>query len=182
MPSLQIFARHFKNPPPPWRTPKELSDHCRHIVKDLGLGEAPPTSSSFSFAQPIRWQPPPEGIILVEILGGIGTGLAAMLEAGITVRRYIYVDNGYTANRVVQHHTQQLLLRYNVQLSASAILGCCGKLPHDVTIINDEHLKRLGLVDLIIAGRSSQGHSRARTGQSLDDLRSSLFADLMRLT
>jgi hypothetical protein len=112
LPHLQIPALHFKDPPPPWRTPKELSDHCRHIGADLGLGETPPTSSSFSFAQPIRWQPPPEGIVLVEIFGSIGTGLAAVLEAGITVRRYIYVDNGYAANRAVRHHIQQLLLRY----------------------------------------------------------------------
>ena len=179
--SLKIPARHFKDPPPPWRTPKELSDHCRHIVADLGLGETPPTSSSFSFAQPIRWQPPPEGIVLVEIFGGIGTGLAAVLEAGITVRRYIHVDNGYAANRAVRHHIQQLLLRYPAQLSASAILGCCGQLPQDVTMISDEDLRRLGHVDLIIAGWPCQGHSRAGTGQGLDDPRSSLFADLMRL-
>jgi hypothetical protein len=58
LPSFQIPARHFKDPPPPWRTPKELSDYCRHIVADLELGEAPPTSSSFPFAQPIRWCEP----------------------------------------------------------------------------------------------------------------------------
>jgi hypothetical protein len=97
----QISARHSKDPPPPWCTPKELSDHCRRIVADFRPGETPPTSSSFSFAQPIRWQPSPEGIVLVEIFGGIGTGLAAVLEAGITVRRYIHVDNGYAANRAV---------------------------------------------------------------------------------
>jgi hypothetical protein len=54
LPSLQIHARHFKDPS--WRTPKELSDHCRHIVADLGRGETPPTTSSFSFTQPNRWQ------------------------------------------------------------------------------------------------------------------------------
>jgi hypothetical protein len=101
LPSLQILAQNFKDPPPPWRNPKELSDHSRHIVADLELGETLPTSSSFVFAQPIRWQPPPEDIVLVEIFGGIGTGLAAVFEAGITVRRYIYVDNGYAANRTV---------------------------------------------------------------------------------
>ena len=52
--SLKILAQHFKDPPPPWQTPKKLSDHCRYIVAVLGLEETPPTSSSFSFAQPIR--------------------------------------------------------------------------------------------------------------------------------
>jgi hypothetical protein len=148
----------------------------------LGLGETPPISSSFFFAQPIRWQPPPEGIVIVEIFGGIGTSLAVVLEARITVRRYIYVDNGYAANRVVRHHIQQLLLRYRAQLSASAILGCCGQLPQDVTMVGDEDLRRLGHVDLIIAEWPCQGHSRGGTGQGLDDPRSSLFADLRRLT
>ena len=51
--SLQIYARHSKDPPPPWRIPKEFSDQCRHIVANLGLKGTLPTSSSFSFAQPI---------------------------------------------------------------------------------------------------------------------------------
>ena len=97
----------------------------------------------------------------MEIFGGIDTGLAAVLEVGITVRRYIHVDNGYTANRAVRHHIQQLLLRYPVQLSASAILECYGQLPQDVTMISDEDLRRLGHVNLIIAGWPCQGHSRA---------------------
>jgi site-specific DNA-cytosine methylase len=117
----------------------------------------------------------------VEIFGGIGTCLAAVLEAGITVRRYIHVDNGYATNRAVRHHIQQLLLKYPTQLSASAILGCCGQLPQDVTMISDEDLRRLGHVNLIIAGWPCQRHSRAEIGQGLDDPRSSLFADLMRL-
>ena len=78
--------------------------------------------------------------------------MAAMLEAGIIGRRYIHVDNGYAANKSVRHHIQQLLLRYPAQLSASAILGCCGQLPQDVTMISDEDLRRLGQVDLINVG------------------------------
>jgi site-specific DNA-cytosine methylase len=112
----------------------------------------------------------------VEIFGGIGTCLVAVLEARITVRRYIHVDNGYVTKRAVRHHIQQLLLRYPAQLLASVILGCCGQLPQDVTIISDEDLRRLGYVDLIIAGWPCQGYSRA------DDPRFNLFADLIRLT
>ena len=50
--SLQIFARHFKDLPPPFCIPKELSDQYRHIVADLELGETPPTSSSFLLLNP----------------------------------------------------------------------------------------------------------------------------------
>jgi site-specific DNA-cytosine methylase len=87
-----------------------------------------------------------------------------VLETGITIRRYIHVDNVYVANRAIRHHIQQLLLRYPTQLSVSAILGCCGQLPQDVTMISDEDLKRLGHVDLIIVGWPCQGHSPAKTG------------------
>jgi hypothetical protein len=49
-------------------------------------------------------------------------------------------------------------------------------------MISDEDLRRLGHVNIIIAGWPCQGHSRAGTAQGLDDPRSNLFADLMRLT
>jgi hypothetical protein len=52
LPPSQISARHSNDPPPPWCTPKELSDHCRHIVADFRLGETPPTSSSFFLHNP----------------------------------------------------------------------------------------------------------------------------------
>jgi hypothetical protein len=33
----------------------------------------------------IHWKPPDDGVVLLELLGGIGTGLAAVLQAGIKV-------------------------------------------------------------------------------------------------
>ncbi|HEY9806811.1 MAG TPA: DNA cytosine methyltransferase [Candidatus Obscuribacterales bacterium] len=144
--------------------------------------EVPATSLLSAFAQPIHWHPPDEGITLVELFAGIGTGLAAVLEAGLKVRRYIHVDTGFVSNRAARHHLHNLLALYPEQLPSSAIHGCFGQLPRDVTLISDEDLRRLGHVDLLIAGWPCQGHSRAGAGRGLDDPRSSLFADLMRLT
>lgn len=144
--------------------------------------EVPAPSLSSAFARLIRWHPPDEGITLVELFAGIGTGLAAVLEAGLKVRRYIHVDIGVVPNRAAQHHLQRLLALYPEQLPPSAIHGCFGQLPRDVTLISDEDLRRLGHIDLLIAGWPCQGHSRAGAGRGLDDPRSSLFADLMRLT
>jgi len=93
-------------------------------------------------------------------LAGIGTGLAAVLEAGLKVRRYIHVDSGFAANRAAHHHIQRLLALYPEQLPSSAIRGCFGKLPRDVTLISEDDLRRLGHVDLVIAGWPCQGHSR----------------------
>jgi hypothetical protein len=42
--------------------------------------------------QPITWTPPKERITLLELFGGIGTGLEALLQSGMVVWRYFYVD------------------------------------------------------------------------------------------
>ena len=181
-PPLEVPARHCKDPFPPWCTRAELSRQCRDAVTSLDPEEVSFTSSSSIFARPIHWHPPEDGITLVELFAGIGTGLAAVLEAGIKVRRYIHVDTGFVSNKAARHHLQRLLALYPEQLSSSAIHGCFGQLPRDVTLISDEDLRRLGHVDLLIAGWPCQGHSRAGAGRGLDDPRSSLFADLIRLT
>jgi hypothetical protein len=42
--------------------------------------------------QLITLTPPKEGITLLELFGGIGTGLEALLQSGMVVQRYFYVD------------------------------------------------------------------------------------------
>jgi hypothetical protein len=44
------------------------------------------------FRQLITWTLPKEGIALLEFLGGIGTSLEALLQSGMVVRRYFYVN------------------------------------------------------------------------------------------
>ena len=182
IPPLRAPPRHCKDPLLPWTNSEELSRQCRNIVATIAPKMLQDTSISSTFAQPIRWHPPLEGIILVELFAGIGTGLAAVLEVGLKVQRYIHVDNGFVSTRAARHHLQRLIAQYPEQLPPSAIHGCFGHLPRDVTLISDEDLKRLGHVDLVIAGWPCQGHSRAGAGQGLDDPRSSLFWDLVRVT
>jgi hypothetical protein len=50
---------------------------------DLG----PPLDSST-----IYWRTAENGIVLLELFGGIGSGLVAVLQVGLKVKRYIYVD------------------------------------------------------------------------------------------
>jgi hypothetical protein len=40
----------------------------------------------------IHWKPLDDEIVLLELFGGIGTSLAAVLQAGIKVQRYVYID------------------------------------------------------------------------------------------
>jgi hypothetical protein len=178
---LEILARHCKDPLPPWGTQLELTRRSQEIVNALDTPQFVVDSSTPLLARTIQWRPPDEGITLVELFAGIGTGLAAVLEAGLKVRQYIHVDSGFAANRAARHHMQRLLALYPEQLPPSAIRGCFGKLPRDVTLISHDDLRRLGHVDLVIAGWPCQGHSRAGSGRGLDDPRSGLFADLLRL-
>ena len=86
------------------------------------------------------------GITLMELFGSIGTGLAAVLEAGLIVRRYVYVDNSQ-----VRHHLRQLMVLYLQQLPPSAIRGCFSRFPRDITLISKADLRHFGLVDIVIA-------------------------------
>ena len=98
---------------------------------------------------------PDAGITLVELFGGIGTGLAAVLEAGLTVRRYVYVDNSQVSIRVARHHLHQLMVKYTIQLSPHTIRGCFSHLPCDVTLISEADLRHLGPVDTNLTSSST---------------------------
>ncbi len=53
---------------------------------------------------PIAWEYPSEGICVLDLFGGINTGLAVVLHAGIPVRKYLYVERDETARRVSSRH------------------------------------------------------------------------------
>jgi hypothetical protein len=42
--------------------------------------------------QLITWTSPKEGITLLELFGGIGTCLEAILQLGMVVRKYCFID------------------------------------------------------------------------------------------
>ncbi len=44
------------------------------------------------FRQQITWTSPKEGITLLELFGGIGTSFKALLQSGMAVWKYFYVD------------------------------------------------------------------------------------------
>jgi hypothetical protein len=50
------------------------------VNKEVNLG--PPLDSST-----IHWRPPVDGIVLLELFGGISSGLVAVLQAGLKVKR-----------------------------------------------------------------------------------------------
>ena len=94
------LVRHSKDPLPPWRDSAELFGRCENIVLSLTPRTPVISDAPLALAYPTLWRPQDVGITLVELFGGIGTGLAAILEVGLTVKRYVYVDN----TRVTRHH------------------------------------------------------------------------------
>ena len=176
-----VLVCHPKDSLPPWRDSAELFRRCENIVLSITPRTSVIPDAPSALAHPISWRPPDAGITLVELLGGIGTGLAAVLEVGLTIRRYVYVDNSPVSTCVARHHIHKLMVLYPQQLSPTAIRGCFSCLPHDVTLISEADLRHLGSVDMMSAGWPCQRHSHAGAGRGLEDPRSSLFWDLIRL-
>jgi hypothetical protein len=147
-----VFVHHPKDLIPLWYDPLELTWQCENIILSLVPTTLVLPDSPSALAQPIVWRLPDARIILVEIFGGIGIGLAVLLEVGLMVRRFVYVDNSQVCTRVARHHLHHLMLLYPQQLHPIVIRGCFSRLPHDVTIISEADLRYLGLVDMVIAG------------------------------
>ena len=130
----------------------------------------------------INWDPPPDGVVLVELFAGLATGLAAALAQGIRIRRYVYVDVDPVAQIAAQARVGQLLDHYPTLLPSDAVRGFQSTWPHDVKLIGAAAFAASGPVDMVIAGWECQGHSRAGAGRGLLDHRSALFFELVRLT
>ncbi|CAM6115131.1 unnamed protein product [Calypogeia fissa] len=130
---------------------------------------------------PIALEYPPEGVCVLDLFGGISTGLAAVLQAGIPVRKYFYVERDEIARQVSLRHVAQLMQRYPELLPRSATRGYQHALPSDIALLGAPDLERVGPVDLVIAGWPCQGHTRAGRGKGLQDPRSGMFYEMLRV-
>ncbi len=59
-------------------------------------------------------------ITLLELFGGIGTGLEALLQSGMVVRRYFYVDIDPIARQMTASKMMQLTTRFPQQFTTTA--------------------------------------------------------------
>jgi hypothetical protein len=60
---------------------------------------------------------------VLDLFGGINIGLATVLQAGISVRKYFYVEKNEIARRVSSCHLALLMRRYLELLPRLAIRG-----------------------------------------------------------
>jgi hypothetical protein len=139
---------------------------------DLG----PPLDSST-----IHWRPPEDGIVLLELFGGIGSGLVAVLQTGLKVKRYIYVDVDEAARQVAKRHSRRLRTQFPELLATSAIKTSFSMLVGDIVLVSAEDIYHCGHVDLVIAGRPCQDISMAGKQNGLQDGHSSRFHNMIRV-
>jgi hypothetical protein len=88
----------------------------------------------------IHWKPPDDGIVLLELFGGIGISLAAVLQAGIKVKRYVYVDIDDAAQQVAKHHSWRLRVRFPDLLTTTVLLSAFSSLTGDISLISEKDL------------------------------------------
>jgi hypothetical protein len=129
----------------------------------------------------IHWKPPNDGIVLLELFGGIGTGLAAVLQAGIKVKRYVYVDIDDAARQVAKHHSRGLRVWFPELLTTTTLLSTFSSFTDDIYLISDKDLHLLGHVDLVIGSWPCQGMSMVGNQNGLQDGHSSRFYDMVRV-
>jgi hypothetical protein len=58
---------------------------------------------------PIAWDYSSEDIYVLDLFGGINTSLAIVLQVGIPVQKYLYVERDETARRVSSCHLALLM-------------------------------------------------------------------------
>jgi hypothetical protein len=108
---------------------------------------------------PITWKYPSKGICMLDLFGGISTGLATVLQASILVQKYLYVERDETMRRVSSCHLTLLMRRYPELLLRLAIRGYQQALPLDIALLGAQDLARVGPIDLVAMPGSYSGWS-----------------------
>ncbi|CAI5973665.1 unnamed protein product [Closterium sp. NIES-65] len=125
-----------------------------------------------NWLQPIR---------MVELFGGIGAGLAAVLKAGVAVKEWIYVEKDTRVRKMAENHAKKLQEEYPELLGEEVIERAMRGTVRDVRHITRDMVRSWGHVDLLVAGWECQGVSRAGKGKGMEDPRGALLLDLLRI-
>jgi site-specific DNA-cytosine methylase len=111
--------------------------------------------------------------VLLELFGGFGNGLVAVLQAGLKVKHYIYIDVDEAARQVAKRQSRRLRTQFPELLATSAIKTSFSMLTGDIALVSAEDIHHCGHVNLVIAGWPFQGMFMAGKQNGLQDGRSS---------
>jgi hypothetical protein len=189
--NLESIKVHQPGVEAAWSTTAQLREAAELVVQEAWQESLLPREEVGSNGQEdhssplnnstIHWKPPDDGIVLLELFRGIGTGLAAVLQVGIKVKRYVYVDIDDTARQVAKHHSRGLRVRFPELLTTTVLLSAFSSLTGDISLISEKDLHWLGYLDLVIVGWPCQGMSMIGNQNGLQDGRSSRFYDMVRV-
>jgi hypothetical protein len=105
-----------------------------------------------------------QGLIVVELCGGILSTTEALIRTGIKIQKLCVCEIDPEARTLAAARLQVLNKMFPELLPSEAFASCFSFLPQDVALIKQEHVQKLGPVDLIICGFPCQGLSRATKG------------------
>ena len=92
------------------------------------------------------------------------TCLQAVLKIGSVIKKHIYCDVGIKLHAIIPTLLQRVSEKYPEQFPISAWSNALTDLPMDVHDIAPRHWKRIGHVDMIIAGTECPPFSQAVKG------------------
>ncbi|GAX86472.1 hypothetical protein CEUSTIGMA_g13882.t1, partial [Chlamydomonas eustigma] len=122
-------------------------------------------------------------INVIELFGGMISGLDCLLRCGVHIHRYHYCDCSAVARSVAYHRLQQLSQKYPLQLPTSAWERCFSTLPQDVYHVRTDHLIEAGALEespiMLIAGFECADLSAAGSREGLSGRKSSTFYPLL---
>jgi hypothetical protein len=118
---------------------------------------------------------------ILELFAGVGTGAHALARLGYHIGEVVACKAREAARVVHAHSLSELAAEFSETVASRVGAQLHHRLPQDICLVSAEHLRELGPVDLVVAGWPCQGSSAAGAGRGLDDARSGLFTELMRV-
>mmetsp|Transcript_41636 Transcript_41636/g.102592 ORF Transcript_41636/g.102592 Transcript_41636/m.102592 type:complete len:115 (-) Transcript_41636:606-950(-) len=100
-----------------------------------------------------------EGITIVDICGGVATGLLAAWRASHIVSHYYLVESDHIARAMAATHMERLLKRYPNQMTRATIVDALSELPGNLEEVTTRMWRSIGKVDHINAAWPGQGLS-----------------------
>ncbi|CAI7823352.1 unnamed protein product, partial [Closterium sp. NIES-53] len=129
-------------------------------------------------SQQTDWQQP---IRLVELFGGIGAGLAAVVRNGIAVKQWIHMEQAAEVRKIAEHHAWELHREFPELLRGDVIKAAMSRGVNNVKAITEAEVASWGHVDLLVAGWECQGVSWAGKGKGELDPRTKLMEELFKI-
>ena len=171
--ALSVTGPH----PPQQLTHLPFSDQY-HVHPTTGIDTSLVPNQFFTAAEG-------EGIVLVELFGGLCAGLHMCLANQVKIKSYLYCDIDPAAHTVARMQVAKALGQYPDLLPFTAVKNTFTALPQDVRQISTEILVEAGALAgdqwFVVAGWECQDLSPAGKGKGLDGPRSSTFFDVVRI-